>query len=148
MAEKSKEVQWNELTLDQKKLFDIAMAKELNQVATSRALRNITKDAHLEGRWKRKGAIGHFGFQAHNLCEAETTSPTLSKVGRNLLLAVCAACGLKSWALEMSHRHFCRPMRAWSQKSSMSGRRLNFHPILEGTHLIQELYVFFELFMA
>lgn len=47
MAEKSKEVQWKELTLDQKKLFDIAKAKELNQVATSRALRNITKDESL-----------------------------------------------------------------------------------------------------
>ena len=48
MAEKSKEVQSKELTLDQKKLFDIAKAKELNQVATSRALRNIiTKDESL-----------------------------------------------------------------------------------------------------
>ena len=111
MAEKSKEVQWKELTLDQKKLFDIAMAKELSQVATSRALRNITKDESLnldksrvmnmrwvltwKGDGSAKARLVILGFQAHNLCEVETTSPTLSKVGRNLLLAVCAACGLK-----------------------------------------------------
>ena len=111
MAEKSKEVQWKELTLDQKKLFDIAKAKELNQVATSRALRNITKDESLnldksrimnmrwvltwKGDGSAKARLVILGFQAHNLCEVETTSPTLSKVGRNLLLAVCAACGLK-----------------------------------------------------
>lgn len=91
MAEKSKGVQWKELTLDQKKLFDIAMARELSQVATSRALRNITKDEslnldkcrvmsmHWVLTWKGDGSAAKarlviLGFQARDLCEVETTS--------------------------------------------------------------------------
>ena len=90
MADKSKGVQWKELTLDQK-LFDIAMARELSQVATSRALRNITKDESLKLdksrvmnmcwvlTWKGDGSAAKarlviLGFQARDLCEVETTS--------------------------------------------------------------------------
>ena len=40
MLEKSKEVTWSKLALEEKKKFDLAQAKELSQVATSQALRN------------------------------------------------------------------------------------------------------------
>jgi hypothetical protein len=46
-------VTWNKLTLDQKKAFDVAQAKELSQVATSRALRNLTKDESLNLDYNR-----------------------------------------------------------------------------------------------
>jgi hypothetical protein len=109
--EKSKEVTWSRLTLDQKKDFDLAQAKELSQVATSRALRNLTKDEEInldynrimnmrwvltfKGNGAAKARLVILGFQAHNICEVETSSPTMGKVGRNMLLALCAALNLK-----------------------------------------------------
>ena len=62
MSEKGKEVSWDELTLEQKKDFDMAQAKELSQVAQSQALRNLTKAelkslnprSIMERRWKQQ----------------------------------------------------------------------------------------------
>ena len=42
MQEKSKEHSWSQLPLDRKKDFDVAQAKELSNVMSSRALRNLT----------------------------------------------------------------------------------------------------------
>lgn len=49
MMEKSKEVTWSKLPLEEKQKFDLAQAKELSQVATSQALRNLT--AEEEAPW-------------------------------------------------------------------------------------------------
>jgi hypothetical protein len=43
MNEKGKEVTWEALHISKTKEFDLAQAKELSQVATSQALRNLTK---------------------------------------------------------------------------------------------------------
>lgn len=43
MSEKGKEVVWNQLPLSKKKEFDLAQARELNQVAVSKALRKLTE---------------------------------------------------------------------------------------------------------
>ena len=43
MNEKGKEIKWEALPLSKKKEFDLAQAKELSQVATSQACRNLTK---------------------------------------------------------------------------------------------------------
>ena len=106
-AEKGKEIDWKRLPLCEKKEFDLAMAKELSQVSISRALRNLTEEEHarldpaqlMQMRWvlTRKGdgsakaRLVVLGLQAHNLTEVETASPTMSKVGRNLLLTVAAS---------------------------------------------------------
>ena len=70
-------------------------------------MRNLTEEEHarldpaqlMQMRWvlTRKGdgsakaRLVVLGFQAHNLTEVETASPTMSKVGRNLLLTVAAS---------------------------------------------------------
>ena len=85
------------------------MAKELSQVAISKALRNLTVHEELKVtpeqlmkmRWvltrksvgTAKARLVALGFTAHNLTEVATASPTMSKVGRNLILALAA--GLK-----------------------------------------------------
>ena len=43
MSEKGKEIVWEHLPLSEMKEFDLAQATELNQVAISGALRNVTK---------------------------------------------------------------------------------------------------------
>lgn len=103
MMEKSKEVTWSKLPLEDKKKFDLAQAKELSQVATSQALRNLTAEEAanidlstiMNMRWvltfkggnTAKARLVVLGFQAHNLTSVETASPTMSKTGRNVLLA-------------------------------------------------------------
>ena len=107
MAEKGRELSWNRLTLDQKKEFDIAQAKEISNVIVSKALRNLTpkelKDlnpgAIMSMRWvltrkqtgDAKARLVVLGFQAHNLTEVQTTAPTMGKGSRNALLALTAA---------------------------------------------------------
>ena len=109
MSEKGKEVEWRHLSLAEKKEFDLAMAKELSQVAISKALRNLKPD-ELHGldksklmkmRWvltrksdgTAKARLVVLGFMAPNLTEVATASPTMSKVGRDLILTLAA--GLK-----------------------------------------------------
>ena len=87
----------------------MGMAKEISNVVISRALRNLSPEEHkkinpktvMGMRWvltrkadqTAKARLVVLGFQAHNLTEVETTSPTLSKLGRNCVLAVAAAMG-------------------------------------------------------
>ena len=109
MEAKGKEETWSKLSMDRKKDFDLAQAKELSQVLTSRALRSLTKSeeinldksAVMNMRWvlttksggMAKARLVVLGFQAHNLTEVETASPTMSKVGRQMLLALTASLG-------------------------------------------------------
>ena len=106
MSEKGKEVEWQKLPLSEKKEFDLAMAKELSQVAISRALRSLTQqeslkvnaDQLMRVRWvhgSAKARLVALGFMAPNLTEVATTSPTMSKVGRNMILTLSSAYGFK-----------------------------------------------------
>ena len=77
------------------------------QVLTSKALRSLTRSEELaldrskvmslrwvltfKGSGAAKARLVVLGFQAHNLTEVETASPTMSKLGRNLLLTATAA---------------------------------------------------------
>ena len=99
MSEKGKEVEWHRLPMHEKKEYDLAMAKELSQVAISKALRNltiqeemkVTPEQLMKMRWvlthkgdgTAKARLVVLGFMAHNLTEVATASPTMSKVGRN-----------------------------------------------------------------
>ena len=94
------------LPLSEKQEFDLAHAKELNQVAISGALRNLTKKELakldpakvMQMRWVltrkstglAKARLVVLGFQAHNLTEVATASPTMSKAGRHILLTLAA----------------------------------------------------------
>jgi hypothetical protein len=107
MAERGRELSWNQLTLDQKKEFDLAQAKEISNVIVSKALRNLTPKeleklnpgAVMSMRWvltrkasgDAKARLVVLGFQAHNLTEVETTAPTMCKGAKNALLALTAA---------------------------------------------------------
>ena len=107
MSEKGKEVEWSKLSLEEKKNFDLAMATEISNVVVSKALRNLTPEESkkidinkvMKMRWvltwkgegTAKARLVVLGFQAHNLTEVATTSPTMSKVGRNCILALTAA---------------------------------------------------------
>ena len=99
MSEKSKEVSWKSLALEQKKEFDEAQAIELSDVLNSAAARALTK-SELEDvdyskvmsmRWvltwkstgKAKARLVVLGYQAHNLTSVKTASPTLSRTGRH-----------------------------------------------------------------
>ena len=104
MSEKSKEVDWKRLPLSEKKEFEVAQAKEISNVIISKALRNLTKaeldkldeNKVMSMRWvltrktdgTAKARLVILGFMAHNLTEVATASPTLSKVGRNLVLTL------------------------------------------------------------
>ena len=106
MAEKSKEHQWQRLSLDRKQDFDLAQAKELSNVLQARALRLLT-----EQEWKsldRKKVMGMrwvlttksggdakarlvvLGYQQHNLAQVQAAAPTMSRTSRNILLMTCA----------------------------------------------------------
>ena len=111
MSAKGTEVEWHTLSMAEKKEFDLAMAKELSQVVISKALRNLTTkenkdlDANklMRMRWvlTRKGdgsakaRLVVLGFMARNLTEVATASPTMSKVGRNVILTLAAALKMK-----------------------------------------------------
>ena len=106
MAEKSKEHQWQRLSLDRKQDFDLAQAKELSNVLQARALRLLT-----DQEWKsldRKKVMGMrwvlttksggdakarlvvLGYQQHNLAQVQAAAPTMSRTSRNILLMTCA----------------------------------------------------------
>ena len=111
MDEKGKEIRWEALPLERKKDYDMAQAKELAQVAQSQALRNLTKaelkefqpEKCMNMRWvltqkgdgTAKARLVVLGYQMPGIGHAETASPTLSKVGRNTVLTVAAALGMK-----------------------------------------------------
>ena len=97
LEEKGKEIRWEALPIARKMDYDLAQAKELAQVAQSQALRNLTKaelkefdpDKCMNMRWvlTQKGD----GSAKARL----VASPTLSKLGRNMVLTVAAALGMK-----------------------------------------------------
>ena len=107
MQDKGKELDWKKLTLDEKKDFNLAEAKEISNVIISKALRNLTPDELkkldvgrvMSMRWvlTRKSSgdararLVVLGFQAHNITDVATSSPTMSKGGGNVLLAMSAA---------------------------------------------------------
>ena len=111
IMEKGKEKHWNRLTLEEKQGFDQAQAKELAQVLQSKALRSLTEQeaANLDFskvmgmRWvlttkadgTPKARLVVLGYQAHNLTTVETSSPTMSRLSRNMILVMCANLGLR-----------------------------------------------------
>ena len=111
MAEKSKEVTWSKLSLEEKKEFDEAQAIELSNVLTSAAVRALTtselKDLDyarvMRMRWvltrkssgTAKARLVVLGFQQPNLTTVQTAAPTLSRTGRYALLAAASNRGFK-----------------------------------------------------
>ena len=114
MAQRGGEVTWSKLDLDQKKEFDMGMAKEVSNVVISKALRSLTDEERqkldpkkvMAMRWVltykpqgdnhiAKARLVVLGFQAHNLTTVQTSSPTLSKLGRNCVLMIAAAKSFK-----------------------------------------------------
>ena len=108
MESKSKEMSWSKMSLEEKKNFDMAQAKELNNVLQSKALRCLTdqeladldKKKIMGMRWvlttadkSSKARLVILGFQAWNLVEVQSSAPTLSRLSRNMLLTTCANCG-------------------------------------------------------
>ena len=111
MQDKGKEHRWTELPLERKHDFDIAQAKELTNVMTSKALRALTRSemANLDHRkvmnmrWVlttkssglAKARLVILGFQAPNITEVATASPTLSKMSKHMILAIAANLGYR-----------------------------------------------------
>ena len=111
MAEKSKEVTWSKLSLEEKKEFDEAQAIELSNVLTSAAVRALTtselKDLDyarvMRVRWvltrkssgTAKARLVVLGFQQPDLTTVQTAAPTLSRTGRYALLAAASNRGFK-----------------------------------------------------
>ena len=102
MAEKSKEVSWQRLSLERKKDYDMAEAKELSNVLQAKALRTLTQQEwaeldHIMGmRWvltsksdgSAKSRLVALGYQATNLTQVQASAPTMSRLSRNFLLIV------------------------------------------------------------
>eukprot|EP00435_Cladocopium_sp_Y103_P016659 s60_g4.t1 len=111
MMEKGKEKRWTQMDLEQKKLFDLAQARELSNVLSSKALRSLTSQEMSDldptsvasMRWvlttkadgSAKARLVILGFQMGNITEVETAAPTMGRVGRYLLLALCANKGYR-----------------------------------------------------
>ena len=111
MSEKGKEIDWMKLPMKHKQEFDVAMAKEISNVIISKALRDLN-NAELSKlnprqvmsmRWvltrkasgDAKARLVVLGFQAPNITEVETSSPTMSKVARHLILSIAASMKFK-----------------------------------------------------
>ena len=112
MQEKGKEKRWNQLSLEEKKRFDLAQAKELSNVLSAKALRSLTSQelesldpstvasmlwvltVKSDGTSKARLVVV-LGFQMGNITEVETAAPTMSRVSRYLLLTLCANKGYR-----------------------------------------------------
>ena len=106
MEMKSKEHSWTRMSMKEKESFDLAEAKELSNVLQSKALRTLTeqefrdldKKRLMNMRWvlttkadgTSKARLVILGFQQWNLVDVQASAPTLSRLSRNTLLAVCA----------------------------------------------------------
>ena len=106
MMEKGKEVDWRRLTETEKKEYDEAQAVGVSNVVRERAVRALTSRELAEidhskvvgMRWvltrKSSGAakarLVVLGYQAHNLLDVDKAAPTLSRTGRNMLLAAAS----------------------------------------------------------
>ena len=111
MQEKGREAEWKKLTLEEKKLMDEAQSMELSNVLRSKALRSLTKSemdslnlrSVMQMRWvltfkagnRAKARLVVLGYQAPNLCEVQASAPTLSRLGRSMILALSARLGFK-----------------------------------------------------
>lgn len=109
-AKKGIEVVYRKLNPEDQKLFDVAMSKELDSFLSSEAIaicssRGVPADRVMQMRWvltwksndentqdgkKAKARLIIKGFQDPRLIHLPRESPTLSAMGRNLLLS-CAA---------------------------------------------------------
>ena len=106
MEMKRKEHSWTRMSMKEKESFDLAEAKELSNVLQSKALRTLTeqefrdldKKRLMNMRWvlttkadgTSKARLVILGFQQWNLVDVQASAPTLSRLSRNTLLAVCA----------------------------------------------------------
>ena len=106
MTEKSREVNWRVLSLDEKKEFDEAQAVEVSNGVREAAVRTLSGQELcsldwgkvMSMRWVRtrksdgraKARFVVLGYQAHNVTDVETAAPTLSRTSRNALLTVAA----------------------------------------------------------
>ena len=110
MQEKGREAEWKKLTMKQKEQFDEAQSLELSNVLRSKALRSLTKSEMqcldpkhiMQMRWvltfkpqdgggeKAKARLVVLGYQAHNITSVQSAAPTLSRLGRNALMALCS----------------------------------------------------------
>ncbi|CAE7456732.1 bchH, partial [Symbiodinium microadriaticum] len=113
MMDKGREVSWSSLSLDQKKEFDTAMAKEISNVLRNCAVRALSSAEKgqvdirrvMKMRWvltfksdgRSKARLVVLGYQAPNLIESQASSPTLSKLGKLLILSIVAN---NLWMLE------------------------------------------------
>ena len=111
MQEKGREVRWAQLSMDEKVNFDMAQAKELSNVLSSKALRSLTESEEAEvdptkvmdmcwvltvkGDGSAKARLVVLGFQMAGLGEIPTAAPTMSRVTRSLLLTLCANKGYR-----------------------------------------------------
>eukprot|EP00438_Fugacium_kawagutii_P000255 Skav212300 [mRNA] locus=scaffold732:645059:648265:- [translate_table: standard] len=106
METKGKEAQWSRLTLEERKSFDGAQAKELSNVLAAKAVRSLTASEEANLDYKRvmqmrwvlthksdntpKARLVVLGYQAHNVASVQASAPTMARLSRNLLLTVCA----------------------------------------------------------
>ena len=106
MLEKGKEHRWTQMSLEEKKQFDMSQAKELANVLTSKALRSLTESELASLDWSKvmdmrwvlttkadgasKSRLVVLGFQTPGIGEIQTAAPTMARVSRNLLLSLCA----------------------------------------------------------
>ena len=111
MMEKSKEKRWCQLSLEEKQQFDLAQAKELSNVLSSKALRGLSSQEMAEldqtqvasMRWvltvkadgSPKARLVVLGFQMPGIEHLQTASPTMARVSRSLLLTVVANRGFR-----------------------------------------------------
>ena len=110
-AEKSKDKRWSQLSMEEKQQFDYAQAKELSNVLGSRALRGLTSQ-EMESldpktvasmRWvltvksdgSCKARLVVLGFQMPGIENLQTSSPTMARLSKNLLLTVVANRGFR-----------------------------------------------------
>ncbi|CAE6957766.1 RE1 [Symbiodinium sp. CCMP2592] len=113
LQEEGKEHNWRELTQAQKEEFDEAQAKEISNVIKTMALRSLTEsepqkisyDRVMRMRWvlttkssgTAKARLVILGYQSPTLLTTQSSSPTLSRLGKYLLLSVVAN---QRWLLE------------------------------------------------
>ena len=113
LQEKGKETNWRELSLQQKMEYDEAQAKEISNILKTEALRSLTsselKNIPLERvmrmRWVlttkstglAKARLVILGYQSPTLLSTQSSSPTLSRLAKLLLLTVVSN---KKWLLE------------------------------------------------
>ena len=113
MMDKGREASWSSLSLEQKKEFDGAMAKEISNVIRNCAVRALSAKEQgkldirrimkmrrvltfkSDGRSKARLVV--LGYEAPNLVESQVSPPTLSKLGKMIILSIVAN---NAWMLE------------------------------------------------